>query len=123
MPQQLALFSGLRGGDWDDLTPYRSAYFPPERLEGLEDLFRLDIHRVATGQLKSEKVCPYRAGHDLYVIPSHEGHLFDDYEPVPLTLHFDCPNAHALVRDVGRRLPQCSPNRCPVRFALNRNNA
>lgn len=120
MSQQIALFKGSRGAEYDDLAPFRDAYFPEEYRLGLEALFRADVHLAATGRLKSDTRCPYRVGRDLYSAPleSRQLRLFGDYEPTPLMLLCDCPRARSLLEDVGQRLPHCSKNRCPVRFLV-----
>lgn len=124
MPQQISLFRGTRGGEWDDLAPFQDAYFPPEYEPGLEALFRADGHLAATGRLKSDIPCPYRVGHELYSTPleSRQLRLFE-VGPTPLSLSCNCPRAHVLLKDLGQRLPKCSRERCPVLFILNRQHA
>jgi hypothetical protein len=117
MSQQIALFRGLRGGEYDDLTPFRQAYFPSEYLPGLEALYRAEGHLAATGRLQSDAPCPYRAGKDLFFVPppGRQLRLFDEGEPMPVALNCDCPQSHILLRAVGQRIPTCAKNRCPVR--------
>jgi hypothetical protein len=126
MPQQLCLIEVPRGTyheehgstDYDDLAPFRNAYFPAEYRLGLEALFRAEGHLAATGRLKSDTPCPYRAGGiEFYALPllGPQRLLFDENQRVPLALTCDCPKSHMLVNDLGQRQPKCSKHRCPVR--------
>ncbi|GEM_PF-2817322 len=123
MAQQIALFQGLRGGDYDDLKPFEKMNFPVEFVAGLEALFRADDYLASNNQLKSDVVCPHRVGKDLYAIPlpNRQLRLFGDAEPAPVELMCDCPRARSLLMDLGKRLPPCSKNRCPVRTVLQEN--
>lgn len=78
--------------------PYPGLQFPIDCVPAVEALF---LQEASIG-VKSNTTCPYRVG---------------DTDPV-LRLVCECPATYSLVKALGRKLPPCSRNRCPVRVVL-----
>jgi hypothetical protein len=91
-------------GAGDDMlgTPFSKLLFPEECVPAVEAVFYAEL-----GTAKSDVPCPLYGGKSAHV-------------SVPVAPHCDCPRAHELVRMLGRGLPHCSENRCPVRIVLLR---
>ncbi len=98
MSRQRDLF---KSDDRKNGPPLRELIFDKDFLPSVEALFQTETSDPRT---RSKVVCPFRVGETFFT--------------KPLELLCECPQAHALVKTLGKNIPQCGEHRCPVRIVL-----